>query len=381
MKKSLVFLASLLTAMVVQSFIWSNFEYPDKYMWVDQARYIATKNPEAFNKFTAYGHPGTVVVEIAIIAHYLFDIPYVTASNGGLAIFNSFTIAACITLCFILRPKSTWYLVAGSLLVFNRLFMASTPPTAAASPLVVLLFLITLWLYEHAKKMRTWPFVFWGIVAGLSASSRTDITGVIALPLLFFMAFHLSWKKIAILVSTSALAFYISNPFMWTRPFGHMYDLVAEVHMHYADFYAIHLSLWAVLLISPLAIISIALAILIIFKRKRIPPVIAPQFLILMLAITAGISAILLTARLQSQHYFFPLAMMWETFLPLFILELLSRITSSVLRRLIIITIITLLIGAQITLIIHMFFLPEIIFICPKNSHYLFCNATTPMVW
>lgn len=391
MKKSLVFLLALFVAFIGQGFIWTHFEYVDKSMWVDQARFIATRDPQAFNKLVAYGHPGTVAVEIAIIAHKLFGVSYTAASNGSLTVLNSLVIAVIITLCYELRPQNMWYVVVGGLLIFNRLFPASTPPTAAASPLIVLLFLVTLWLYENTKNIRSWQLVFWGIVAGLSASSRTDITGVVALPLLLFMFPRLGSKKVALMVASAALTFYITDPFMWARPLGHMYDLVAETHLHYANFTPSHLTLPAVLLISPLAILSIGFALVFLFGKKKLPHVLAPKFIIMMLVLTVGIGTILLTAKFQAQRYFFPLVMLWETFLPLFLLELLSYITFSFLpsgdkqvraRRLAKIAVVTLLVGGQVTMLIHLFFIPQVIFVCPPTANrWIFCVVATPMVW
>ena len=392
MNKSLLFLGTFAVALIIQSLIWRNFEYVDKQIWTDEARFVQTVNPEAFNKLVGYGHPGGPVIEATIAAHMLFGVSYEIALSGSLAVVNALIIAACALMCYMLRPNTIWWFIIAGTLSVNRLYPNSTPPSGVIAPLIVLLVLLALWLYEKAGQAKTSNILIFGAIIGLAGATRSDITPAMTLPLLLILYPRLGLKNIGLIILSAIISFWLTDPFMWIMsPFQHVWDLITEVTYHYKDYPATHISPLAVLLVSPMAFISMIIAIISITQKKKLPPAIPTPFLVTLLITTIIITAVLLTARSQAPRYFFPLAFIWETLLPLFILQLLPYIKFSFLttekqqqkgRRLSAIVLATILIAGQAVLLIHLYFLPEVIFVCPQETNrWLFCNHISPWVW
>lgn len=388
MRKIILFLATFLIALVIQSVIWQNFDYLDEKIWADEARYIYTGDKEAFNPLVGYGHPGGPPLIITIFANVAFGVSYEDGMAGSVALLNALMIAGCTLVAYMLRPNSIWWIITAGTLMLNRLYPGATPPSGIIAPLIALLFLLGLWLYEQASRV-TWPaIIMFGGLIGLGVATRSDITPAMAAPLMLLLLPRIGWKRTAVAAGTAAIVFTATNPFMWIMsPWQHLYDLFYEIHYHYANYKETHLPLLSVFLISPLSLISIGLAMAAIMMRRKMRPAVATPYLILMLVLTVALTIILMTARSQAQRYYFPLAFLWETFLPLFILHLLPRVKFSFLvtsaeharaRRLIAVALAAFLIVSQAVLIIHLYFLPQVIFVCqPQPNRWLFCEAKT----
>src|SRR5436190_16211555 len=230
MNKPLLFLTTFAIALIIQSLIWRNFEYVDKQIWTDEARFVQTVNPEAFNKLVGYGHPGGPVIEATIAAHMLFGVSYEVALSGSLAVLNAFIIAACALMCYILRPNTMWWFIVAGTLAVNRLYPNSTPPSGVIAPLIVLLVLLALWLYEKAGQAKTSNILLFGAIIGIAGATRSDITPAMTVPLLLILYPRLGLKNIGLIILTAAMAFWITDPFMWIMsPFQHIWDLITEV--------------------------------------------------------------------------------------------------------------------------------------------------------
>ena len=390
MNKPTLFLGTFFVALIIQSLTWRNFEYIDKQMWIDESRYIQTGDAEAFNRRTAYGHPGGPPVIINMLAHSLLHTSYEHGLAGSLALLNAAAIAACATICYILRPQTLWWLAAAGTLTCSRLYPASTPPSAAISPLIVLIFLLALWLYEKASQVKGSHILILGATIGIAAATRTDITVAVAAPLMLLLAPRIGWKKITGTAVFAAIFFTLGNPFMWIMsPLQQVVDLFWQIQYHIVDYPATPIGLASVLLISPLAIMAIGIAVVMVLQRKKVPSSIPVPYLLTMIVITIGISIILLNARSQAPRYFFPFAFLWETFLPLFILELLPHIRFNFLahakdqakaQQIAAMGVVSIVLLGQAILLIQLYFLPQVIFTCPpQGNRWINCTPNEEM--
>ena len=321
-----LFIGTFLISFVCQGIRWKEFDMIDSGMWGHEAEYVLHNDPREFNFLQAYGHPGGPVIEGAILIHGISKIPYDQAVLLLVTILDSLIIAAICVMCFILRKNSLWWIAALGTLSLNTLYDYATPPTAIAAVLIVLLCLLTLYIYEEREKIKPRYLVAWALVGGLAIATRADI-GILS----FFVFSALlikpiGWKKVAILGAEAFLAFVIFDPFMWFMPIQHIKDLIFKVVYHYADFQPTHMSLISVISISLLAFVSIFLSVAFLLLRKKLRSPVQPAFIITLILMTIGLYAIFMTARIQTERYYLPILFIWETFLPLFIFSLIDAI-------------------------------------------------------
>lgn len=320
-----IFAISLIIALILQYLRWSNLPYVlDGQMWADQARYVQTNNPNQFNFLAAYGHPGATVIDGVILIHTLGRTSYSVSMVIFLTLFNALLIAAICTLCFKLYPKNLWWL--GTLIMFssNVLFASATPPSAVVSLLIVLLALISLYIYQSGIVNP-----IWAILAGLAVATRADIGSISALAFWVFLKLKLGWKKIFSLGLGAGLTFIIVDTYMWYMPIQHLKDLIHKMTFHYADYTVIHLAFPELVQISDIALISIFLTFGFIFLKKKLKFPLPTSFAVICGILTIICSTIFLTARSQAPRYFMPLIFIWELIFPLLILTLISKVKQS----------------------------------------------------
>lgn len=383
-----VFLSTFLVALLVQGWLWQHIEFIDKYMWINHLQHVVRMDDQVFDK-TVYGHPGTPAMDIAIAVHWLFRIGPEPALLGSLALLNSLSIASAATLAFILKPASRWWLALAGMLMVNRLYFSSTPPTAVISPLLTFIILLTWWLYKKGKLVR-WPeTILWGVSLGIAGATRADMSGLFALGMLALLIFRLPWLKTTAMILLALGTFSAVDPFMWWMPIRHVFDLLHVMRFHYAEYDHYRLSLTALLLISPLSLISLALATVWAALHRRLPQPVPRSFMVWLITLTLGIGAILLRSQFQADRYFFPLAFLWEALLPLFLLEgvkqlrfdwIRSTYISRLTHRLATSFVLFLLVGSQLTLLLHLYWLPEVKLICPSRLPTIFCQTHKEVV-
>ena len=323
--KTYIFLGIFLAAFFNHHFNLNTFGFVDRKVWANEAKYVQTNDPQEFDMLGAYGHPGAPIIDLTITLHSIFKIPYDKSVILGLSFIDAFIIAAVVMLCYILRPKNLWWLAVAAILMFNWLFWNSTPPTVLASLLAVLIFLFSLKLYEQKRKIIPREIVLWGLIAGLLVATRTDIGSIIIMTMAIFLWKKIDLRSLLFMGGALILVFVVVNPFMWFMPLQHIHDLVSKVVYHYGEYKVVHLSFFQILLISPFAFISMLLSVIFLAFRKKMPFALPAKFILATFLMTGILSAILLTANFQTQRYFYPIAFIWETFLPLYIFVLLPK--------------------------------------------------------
>lgn len=362
-----IFLGVFIVSVIIDGFFLSTSDLVDDDLWIAYTQHVHALDEHTFDRMT-YGHPGTPAVLLAIGARIFFGVSYAAAYLGGMTILIALAIAGCSTVCHLLRPHALWWLVAAFFLIFNRLFLLSTPPTAVVMPLVVLALLLAWYLYEIPAKNNVRSLIVLGTVVGVAGATRTDVSSLLALVLLIFLLPRIGLKSI-VLVTVIAAVFVAANPFMLLMPLVHIGDLVDYAYYHYAHYgdQPQQLSLLDIVYISPLAIVGIVTAVIWLALARKLPQPAPAPFILTVLLFTVGVSALLLTARFQAARYFFPLAVVWEVLLPLFLLDGTSQFqftfaatpaTRRLLTRAVYYGMVVFLIGGQAALFLHLYSLP-----------------------
>lgn len=327
-----IFVAVFVAAFFLQWFGWSA-GITDGSLWENEAKYVQTGDvAHEFDFFGAYGHPGGPIIEGVIAAHTVLRIPYDDVIIPFLCIVDALLIALATVLCYLLRPKYLWWLVAAAVLSLNsNFFQYATPPSAIASLLLVVLSLYALWLYERPDAASS-RFVLWGAVAGLAGATRAPESAVIFTALLLLLWSRFGWRKAVYAAAAAGAVFVLADPFMLFMPVRHLGDLFHKAFLHYAEFAPAPLAPGTLIAFSSLSFISVFLAVATASLRRKISDSIPPRYLAVLLVFTVALSVIFLTARYESARYFLPLTLLWEALLPLFLFQLLPFMRFSFLK-------------------------------------------------
>lgn len=281
----------------------------DVQMWSYQLQYVEHRDPLALNFYAAYGHPGTTIVEGGLLIRWMFGLSYQTAMIAALSILTALAATATVGVARILRPDSRWWLGIAAVVSVNRMSF-TTPPTMLVMPVLALLVLLTWRLIERPASTWRWAFV-WGSIAGFSAATRLDMTALLAPLLLVTLWRHLGWRWVSGVVVVAAAAFIAFDPFFWTMPIQHAFDLVRKFTIHYSEFTlagshlldlsSIDFYLWP--------IIGIVLSIATLRQKMDVPP---RALLLALYTATVVLAAVVLTSSYRSLRYFLPLMYLWN---------------------------------------------------------------------
>lgn len=378
-----IFLGTLLVSLLTQGWLWHHITFVDKYLWVEHMQHLVQMDNQMFSK-QIYGHPGTPAMDVAILAHWVFGIAWEPALLGSLALLNAVSIAGIATVAYLLKPNSWWWVAAAGMVLTNRLYFSATPPTAVVAPLLTFITLLTWWLYEKGKHTPWRPIIIWAAAMGIAGATRADMSGLFAIGLLIPLVPRLGWKKIIAMIAIAWLVFWAINPFMWWVPVRHVADLLGVMRFHYTEYEAHQIPLAGLLLISPLALIGLLLAGSWMFLTSHITQPVPPKFLRWLMFLTAAICVLLFQSRFQANRYFFPLAFVWEAILPLFVLEGVQHLrfdwihspwATKKSQQLAAAFVVVLLLGGQWTMLLHLYWLPEVKIICSSKVPTIFCQG------
>jgi hypothetical protein len=309
-KFSLVFLASLF----FQAHIWfSMYSFADIALWSDGVYLIGHGGiPDLRSALPV--HPGTPFLFLsALLVGLQVD------TNVAMQTVLTFSVSGLITIisyvCFLLRPNSHWWLFTAMFFNLNKTMLDMTPPSVLAALLASVYVLLILLLREDTVK-KTRSLALLGVCAGILLTMRLD-TGIIfllaSLPYLIFLID----RRTLIVMFFAGLYYVAFNPFLWVNPFEHILAIIDQVEVNRLTSLGFRYNYHT--LIFPFTAFFLAILYTFILKRLTTLP---HDFLLWMLAASCAICALLLASPYHPVRYFFPLMMMWEIFLPLFLLEL-----------------------------------------------------------
>jgi hypothetical protein len=320
-----LFLIFCIVAFALQGIRWMTTDIIDGTMWANQARYVATNNPEQFNAATAYGHPGGPLILGTIATQKLTGTSYHTSLLLFLTLISSILIAATCIISFALRRNWWWTITLLGILSLHRLFNEATPPSALVSLLGVLLLFVTWYIYERPQSSRLPILLLWSVVAGAAVATRLDTGSLVTLMCAGILVRALSFKKVLALLVGAFVVFAALDPFMWFMPVQHIVDILDKAIYHYAEFDPIIMKPAAIFDISLLALVSVVFAIYYRIQRRHAEPVPRPVIYALLI-FTVVMYSIILTSQIQTARYFQPIIMLWESLLPLFLFSLVPQI-------------------------------------------------------
>lgn len=318
------FVAMLVVALLAQGLLFSKIELVDERLWsgrIDTFKWeLAGNRLDPSNR--AYpGHPGTTIILIGALLESS-GVPAKDSVSWTVAILNALSIALVVLLAKLRAPKSMWWFVAAIILLFNDAYFRASPTNAVMAPLGVAGVLLALWLYEnHDHRLVRHGMVLWGVLAGLGLATRWPATVLLYAPLSLLLVWRLGIKKILAVAGIGLTVAVGIDPLLWYRPIerlgvmaAHLFRsayLANPLYLHVADF----------VLLSPLAILGLAIAVVIITGEKRLPAPVARDFLLTLLLITGLFALVFLNLDYQSLRYFDPIIFTWEIMLPFFLLH------------------------------------------------------------
>lgn len=307
----------------------------DKFMWANQIQYFLDNDPRLLNFYAAYGHPGTTLVGLGSLLCLSLGISYAQALVLSMSILVAGATAACAVVCARLYPHSLWWIAVTFTLLFSRLHIYSTPPTAVVLPFLVLIVLSTWRLCEQPSARTISSYVLWGVAVGLSTATRVDATLLVSFPMFMVVWWQLGNRVLLPTISATVLSFFAADPFLWYMPAQHLADLVHKFSIHYKEFLSpskIRPDEWMHAI--PLALLSIGWALVHLFKRRQ-PQLMPVKIMLTLMGVSLLSAIVILSSSYQSIRYFYPVIIIWEVLLPLFMLETFSSAglrTDSVIR-------------------------------------------------
>jgi hypothetical protein len=310
-------------ALFTQGALWWQVRFIDEPLWLNRVAQLSfeLEHNELNPTNSVYsGHPGMAAVMIGSLAHQ----KGVTLKGGlaiGVVLLNALSIATAISLSKLLRPKSMWWMVLAATLLFNTVYLRSSPTNAVMAPLSVLLVLIALWLYENYTHKQTQQMtVLLGAWAGVGLATRWPTTIIVFVPLLALLFQRLGVKKI-LLASASSLVVMIGiDPLMWYEPGDRLRYMIG--HLFNSAFLAnkATVGLMDFVFLAPLSIMGLLMALLLVVLGNRLRSPVSFYFLFILLVITGFFFLVFLNLDYQSVRYFHPMILLWEGLLSLFLL-------------------------------------------------------------
>lgn len=312
-----IFLFSFVTQLAMRKY----YTFLDTAMWADQIKYFSTNDPRVFDYYAAYGHPGTTLIELGSLLNLIFGFSYNNSIIISISTLVAGTTAACSVLCFLLHQRSYWWLTTAIILTFNRLSMYSTPPTEAVMPFIVLTVLATWWTLKLKQIMPEHRLFVLGCVFGLSAATRLDVTLLVCLPMSILVWYRHGQKSTLFLFLGIGVSFFVANPFLWFMPVQHLSDLVHKFTLHHNQFDRRQvIKIINYIHASPSAVVSVIWAYILLCQR-RLSPVIPTQLIIVYSSISVIGLIMVVSSKFQAIRYLYPLIIVWEILLPLFVFE------------------------------------------------------------
>lgn len=318
---AIFFFGALVVSGFVQGVLLLHVTLLDEDVWLERIANFTSdihQQPMAFEQRYYGGQPGMSLISVAGLLH-ASGVASRQSLVAVLVAFNAMMLAAIFTLLYHLRPTTYWWL-AGGILLLHPFYWRSTPTNLLMAPLAVVLFLLALKIYESRPK-SIGPYLALGTCIGFGLTNRFIDTLFFALGIAIFLL-PLKRKHVGLVVGSALVAAGIFDPLLLTQPIAHIQFMVGRVAVHYATLPGTPLSLAAIGLLSPFMPIAIVFSLLYLFFSRRVPTPISKKLLVILLIMSGIMIGSTLTATAASGRYLYPIISLWEVFLPLLLLQL-----------------------------------------------------------
>ena len=328
---SILFLAALLVAFLIQVNYYQAVSLGDNDKWVQRVQnlsddilrapiHIDFKDSDDNYRYGA--HPGTSILLPAAIAYRLGIDPQKSLTNT-IALLNAILIAAVTLTCYKLRPKSLWYITAGVILSIHPLYFYGTPANVVIAPTIVLLSLLALSIYENRNKSTLNPYIIsFALIVGFGLATRLPITVFIAAPLTSFVSAYIKIKKTLLIGLIAGLTGFALNPFLWLIPSEFISILILRTssHITFTGTPGLAYTPSHFIFYSPIASIAIIFISVLLLLPSYKPPISLP-FMLTILLITGAVAAVFTGSSYKTLRYFYPVIFIWDILFPLFLLH------------------------------------------------------------
>ncbi|GFO67518.1 hypothetical protein GMLC_10970 [Geomonas limicola] len=293
----------------------------DGEIWGHQLLNLLGWKPGLLDFDGAYGHPGTTLLELAALFHFL-GLPDYPSFALGTALLVAALTAACSALCFLLQPRSWWWLATAFLLTFSRFYIDATPPVAVVMPGVTLMALLSCWLWLQEKAVARSFAALLGTLIGILAATRLDVSLFVGGPLFVLFCYRAGRGALLPGLAGGVAAFFAGNPFLWFMPVQHLKDLYWKFSYHYAHYKgSVSLSALEWSFVMPLAALGMLWFLVQLRSPRKEEPLPRPV-LLGYLALTLLAVSLLVSSKYQAVRYLYPFVTFWEVLLARFVLEL-----------------------------------------------------------
>lgn len=328
MRAGHVFLIALLLSLISHGIYWRYLDdSPDQQNWIDEMTAFHETDFREHRSSLYYGYPATTLLGASSIL-YFFGIPASQAFNGIMVLGISLPIAFSTLLCYLLRPKTLWWVGVMGLMITSQLYYGATPPSAIVTALISLMMLYALYISEK-KKDDVLSSMLVGSIAGFALATRLDISLIIVFFLLVFL-FPIIQRNVLTLLVSAGVVFVVCDPYMQVFPLQHLTDIVHKITYHTNLGSASVFPLRALLLTIPLSVLGLLASILVFLFPHVLSSPPSRRFLGFILFACVSISAAL--SIFSSYHpawYFYPVLQIFELLFVLYLLDALTLIGRS----------------------------------------------------
>lgn len=310
----------------LQLVFWHTDDIIDIGFWSSQGNWFLNDDARAYDWEKAYGHPGGTIMEGTIILQKVFPFSEEEALKLFVSLFIGLIAGVTALVAYVIRKDLWWIAILAVTLSIHRIYFDTTPTSALSGPLLGLLVLYTLYIHKRlstSKKIHPAYLIFWGVICGLSAATRLDISGYIGGLLILFLYPILTIRHLMYLAVSSIIVFTLFDPFMWFMPLTHLYDMVWKIFYHYTEFTPHHIRLSVLFDFSSLLLISMLLSLI---YTKQNPSKSLTKLTYYLYGGTFILYALFLTSHYQAVRYFFPIIVIWEILLPLYFIQIVDKI-------------------------------------------------------
>ncbi|MEX0650386.1 MAG: hypothetical protein WD200_05280 [Candidatus Andersenbacteria bacterium] len=312
-----LFWISVGVGLLVQGTIWKHTALIDAAGWMERIQAFHDHNFAFFDYFL-FANPSMPIIVLGTTARML-GITLLNSLYGAVIFINALTIAGAITVTYLLRPASLWWLATGGILMVHNAYAHSTPHDAVIAPLLTLVVLLTLYLHEGSR-VSSKPVFYLSLAYGASLATYITLSLLWA-PFLVAVLFRkINLKQFAVLLVTILLAWLIFDPLLWIMPVEHFRAMFSHAYVQAVELRPVALPLSGFLTVAPLSLVGILLALAAILFPNRAILVVPKYFFVALMGLTLLVSIVILSSAKPDFRYFHSLIFIWDVFLTLILL-------------------------------------------------------------